>query len=117
MWVTMELPQQETGQPARKVRGRVAWIQRPRTVRQLFQVALELEVSGNVWGIGFPPEDWTAFPEAGQIVMKLDAPEASQTPPPLAETNAMLHFGEAEAPPLYEAYNPQAVPSPARAAH
>ena len=42
MWVTMEIPHPETGQPPRTVRGRVAWIQRPRTVRQLFQVALEL---------------------------------------------------------------------------
>src|SRR5260370_34163034 len=115
MWVTMEIPHQETGQPPRKVRGRVAWIQRPRTVRQLFQVALELEVSGNVWGIGFPPEDWTAFPEAGQIVMKLDAPEASQTPPPVAETDAMLHLGEAEPPPLIEADNLRVFPSPASA--
>ena len=60
MWVTMEIPHPETGQPPRTVRGRVAWIQRPRTVRQLFQVALELEVSGNAWGIAFPPEDWVA---------------------------------------------------------
>src|SRR5216684_7532595 len=61
MWVTLEIPHPETGQPPRKVRGRVAWIQRPRTVRQLFQVALELELPGNVWGIGFPPEDWGNF--------------------------------------------------------
>src|SRR5215475_6403442 len=61
MWVTLEIPHAEAGQPPRQVRGRVAWIQRPRTVRQLFQVALELEVPGNVWGIGFPPEDWTRF--------------------------------------------------------
>jgi len=61
MWVTLEIPHPETGQPPRQVRGRVAWIQRPRTVRQLFQVALELEMPGNVWGIGFPPEDWTSF--------------------------------------------------------
>ena len=61
MWVTLEIPHPETGQPPRQVRGRVAWIQRPRTVRQLFQVALELELPGNVWGIGFPPEDWTSF--------------------------------------------------------
>ena len=61
MWVTLEIPHAEAGQPSRQVRGRVAWIQRPRTVRQLFQVALELEVPGNVWGIGFPPEDWTRF--------------------------------------------------------
>src|SRR5690349_15782533 len=66
MWVTLEVPHPETGESARTVRGRVAWIQRPRTVRQLFQVALELELPGNVWGIGFPPEDWFAFPEAEQ---------------------------------------------------
>jgi hypothetical protein len=61
MWVTLEIPHPESGQPPRKVRGRVAWIQRPRTVRQLFQVALELEQPGNFWGIGFPPEDWGSF--------------------------------------------------------
>ncbi|MCU1243123.1 MAG: hypothetical protein JWO71_3849, partial [Candidatus Acidoferrum typicum] len=74
MWVTLEVPHPETGQPPRTVRGRVAWIQRPRTVRQLFQVALELEVPGNTWGIAFPPEDWFAFPDAAQP--GLDAPSA-----------------------------------------
>src|SRR5450755_4260554 len=64
MWVTLEIPHSEGGQPARNVRGRVAWIQRPRTVRQLFQVALELEQPGNAWGMAFPPEDWFTFPEA-----------------------------------------------------
>src|SRR5713226_1020547 len=89
MWVTMEIPHQETGQQPRKVRGRVAWIQRPRTVRQLFQVALELEVSGNVWGIGFPPEDWTAFPELTQVMLKLDAtPDTPQLPPQAPEMEA-----------------------------
>src|SRR5215813_11946295 len=63
MWVKLEIPNADSDQPARTVRGRVAWIQRPRTVRQLFQVALELEVPGNVWGIGFPPEDWFGFVE------------------------------------------------------
>src|SRR5258707_1780288 len=63
MWVALEVPHPESGQPPRTVRGRVAWIQRPRTVRQLFQVALELEIPGNVWGIGFPPEDWFGFVE------------------------------------------------------
>jgi hypothetical protein len=65
MWVTLDVPHPEADHPPRSVRGRVAWIQRPRTVRQLFQVALELEVPGNVWGIGFPPEDWFTFPEGG----------------------------------------------------
>ena len=66
MWVTLEIPHQEAGQPPRTVRGRVAWIQRPRTVRQLFQVALELETPGNVWGIAFPPEDWFASDTSGK---------------------------------------------------
>src|SRR5882672_9382924 len=100
MWVTMEIPHPETGQPPRTVRGRVAWIQRPRTVRQLFQVALELEVSGNVWGIAFPPEDWTAFPELTQVVLKLDAAqETPQLPPQVTETDAAAPLGEAEPPP------------------
>src|ERR1700730_4725138 len=63
MWVNMEVPHPEPGQPARTVRARVMWIQRPRTVRELFQVGVELEVSGNFWGIAFPPSDWFPFPE------------------------------------------------------
>ena len=64
MWVSLEVPHPETGRPPRSVRGRVAWIQRPRTVRQLFQVALELEIPGNAWAIAFPPQDWFPFPDA-----------------------------------------------------
>jgi hypothetical protein len=114
MWVTMEIPHPESGQPPRTVRGRVAWIQRPRTVRQLFQVALELEVSGNVWGIAFPPEDWIAFQELTQVVMRLDAaPETTPLPPPVAETETTLHLGEPELPPAAGADNLRVFPSPA----
>ena len=114
MWVTMEIPHQESGQPPRTVRGRVAWIQRPRTVRQLFQVALELEVSGNVWGIAFPPEDWVGFPELAQGATKLDAaPETLSLPPAVAERDAASHLGEAELLPAAEADNLRVFPSPA----
>jgi len=113
MWVTMEIPHQESGQPPRTVRGRVAWIQRPRTVRQLFQVALELEVSGNVWGIAFPPEDWAAPPEMTQVVMKSDAARGTpQSPPVVAETDAPSHLGESEPPPAAGADNLRVFPSP-----
>src|SRR5438093_836721 len=119
MWVTMEIPHPETGQPPRTVRGRVAWLQRPRTVRQLFQVALELEASGNVWGIGFPPEDWTAFPEPGQFVMKLDgAPESSPLPPQADEAEAVPHLPHLNEPDLLagnEADNLRVFPAPASA--
>jgi len=63
MWVTLEVPHPETGCLPRQVRARVTWIQRPRTVRELFQIGVELEIPGNVWGIAFPPADWFAFPE------------------------------------------------------
>ena len=114
VWVTMEIPPQESGQPPRSVRGRVAWIQRPRTVRQLFQVALGLEVCGNVWGIAFPPEDWVGFPELAQGATKLDAaPETLSLPPAVAERDAASHLGEAELLPAAEADNLRVFPSPA----
>jgi hypothetical protein len=84
MWVRLEIPHPAADQPPRAIRGRVAWIQRPRTVRQLFQVALELEVPGNAWGIAFPPEDWFAFtePEKAQAAAAGAAHGTSQANPP-----------------------------------
>jgi hypothetical protein len=61
--VTLEIPRPETSQPARKVQGRVVWVQRPRTVRELFQIGLEFDIAGNVWGIAFPPSDWFPLPD------------------------------------------------------
>jgi hypothetical protein len=54
-WVTLELPQ---GGQRRNLRARVAWIQRPHSVREFFQIAVELESAANVWGIAAPPADW-----------------------------------------------------------
>src|SRR5271157_2299068 len=95
MWVNLEVPHPEPGHPPRRVRGKVSWIQRPRTVRQLFQVALELEQAGNAWGIAFPPDDWFVFPEepallaSGGIGSELPpspvAPLAGEVVIPLAE--------------------------------
>src|ERR1700743_2016595 len=94
MWVKLEVPNPQEGEPPRTVRGRVAWIQRPRTVRQLFQVALELEAPGNVWGIAFPPEDWfaqsdaaaaqsAAAPIGDQAPTHIDLPLPPLAPPPM----------------------------------
>ncbi len=96
MWVNLEVPHAEPGHAPRRVRGKVAWIQRPRTVRQLFQVALELEAPGNVWGIGFPPEDWFAFPE--QTLFLPDAATADSTGSslPSAPTGTPLPIEEVE---------------------
>ena len=110
MWVKLEIPHPDSGQPPRVVRGRVAWIQRPRTVRQLFQVALELETPGNVWGIAFPPEDWFAFPEVEMQQHNLGA-----ATDPLAneiEHEAPVH-NDCEIPAAHVNDNLRAFPSPA----
>jgi hypothetical protein len=54
-WVTLELPQDPE---RRSMRARVAWIQRPHSVREFFQIAVELERPTNIWNIDTPPADW-----------------------------------------------------------
>ncbi len=56
--ITLEIPRTEPALPPRTVKGRVVWVQRPKVVRELFQIGLEFESAGNVWGIAFPPDDW-----------------------------------------------------------
>lgn len=60
--VTLEIPR-TAAQPPRSIAGRVIWVQRPRTVRELFQIGVEFDIAGNVWGIAFPPEDWFPYPD------------------------------------------------------
>src|SRR5258707_11693993 len=97
MWVKLEIPHADSDQPAHTVRGRVAWIQRPRTVRQLFQVALELEIPGNAWGIAFPPEAWFAFPDTVPVVTSTEtAPGTPQLPSPVPEREGTAVLSRAE---------------------
>lgn len=60
-WVTLEVP----AEPRRRhVRARVAWIQRPHSVREFFQIAVELESPSNLWDVSSPPADWEERREA-----------------------------------------------------
>lgn len=95
MWVNLEIPNPEPERPPRTVRGKVVWIQRPRTVRQLFQIALELEVPGNVWGIAFPPDDWFVFPEVPLGAPPIEA-EAAELAAPPQETEVLEPDPQAE---------------------
>jgi hypothetical protein len=58
-WLTIELPKNSAH---RNVRARVAWIQRPHSVREFFQIAVELESPENIWGLDAPPVDWASNP-------------------------------------------------------
>ena len=59
-WVTLEAPSGDSRNEAVCARARVAWILRPRTLRELFQVGVELERPRNVWNVAFPPADWSS---------------------------------------------------------
>ena len=114
--IKLEIPRSDPSQPARSLQGRVIWVQRPRAVRELFQIGLEFEVAGNVWGIAFPPDDW--FPLPGEeasaaapaapgspdefsIDVDHTASGASAPPPPLGSTESKVHVmpGPAQAAP------------------
>lgn len=75
-WVTVEV--QRYDQP-QSVQARVAWTQRPQSVRDFFQVGVEFQSPSNVWGLEYPPQDW-----------RLEMPSEPQTyreypEPPLSE--------------------------------
>jgi hypothetical protein len=57
-WVTLELP---LSSRRRNVRARVAWIQRPHSIREFFQVAVELETPSDLWALASPPPGWAGL--------------------------------------------------------
>jgi len=62
-WITLELPQ-AAHRP--NVRARVAWVQRPHSIRDFFQIAVELEGPANIWGIEALPAGWTTAGQSSQ---------------------------------------------------
>jgi hypothetical protein len=87
-WVTLELPQWNE---RRGLRARVAWIQRPHSVREFFQIAVEFESPANVWQIDRPPSDWSSD-EAAE-----EAPAQSRE---IALTGNSENFTESTTPPM-----------------
>jgi hypothetical protein len=110
-WVTVEAPR--TGE-MRSVRARVAWIQRPHSVREFFQIGVELESPANIWGLESSPETWRdASPLPGQespwatkeTIMsdtmnpsgQFDSAPSTYAPEPVPEPgNPLLHDWKAE---------------------
>ena len=98
--VTLEIPRPEPTLPPRTITGRVIWVQRPRAVRELFQIGLEFEIAGNVWGIAFPPEDW--FPVPGEEAPVIPTPAQAAAPAavqPTAPAPAAPHAAALQAAP------------------
>ena len=74
--ITIEIPRAESDAPPRIVEATVAWVQRPRTVRELFQIGVQFTVPGNAWGIAFPPADWFPLPEEKNVSIEIPVPPA-----------------------------------------
>lgn len=102
-WVTLEVPSGESRGDAACVRARVAWIQRPQTLRDLFQVGVELERGNNVWGVTLPPNDWNGG--AATVTTISIAAEM----PPLAEETALSTSTTAEPESSLEVYLQMAI--------
>jgi len=109
MWVTMEIPHPEAGQPPRTVRGKVAWIQRPRTVRQLFQVALELE-SRKRLGHRVPPEDGLCFQTSRKLREDRSSAGDTAAEAPATENEIVMAL-RPDTPPTTSADNVRVFPS------
>ena len=75
--VTLEIPRMEPAFPPRAVQGHVVWVQRPKTVRELFQIGLEIDTPGNIWEIAFPPDDWFPYRDEGKA--GAEAPSRTET--------------------------------------
>ena len=110
--VTLEIPRPEVDAGHRTVVGRVIWVQRPRAVRELFQIGLEFDVAGNIWGIAFPPEDWFSLPgEEGIAAKPAPAPPATVAVPEAKAPTAEQAALPAPAGPVEKAETPTAAPA------
>ena len=97
--VSVEIRSAVQGAPARVVPAKVVWVQRPRTFREIFHVALEFEVPGNVWGLQDPPEDWFRHPddEALQAAAQAEAEAAKSGAADAVRVERRDEFADQEA--------------------
>lgn len=79
--VTLEITHPNPRLSPRVIRGRARWVQRPRNLREQYEIGLEFVVSGNVWGLQSPPPDWFPHPddEAPQQDESAEAPGSAAT--------------------------------------
>ena len=64
--VYLDIKPPSNGSTGYSGRARVKWAQKAPAKERAFQIAVELEVFGNVWGVAAPPADWfpPRIPEA-----------------------------------------------------
>ena len=85
--LTIEIGARERGLGSRLFPARVVWVQRPRTYREVFHIALEFEVPGNVWDIKSPPKDWFPHPDDEELIIPVYPEEGEPIPVLLASAH------------------------------
>ena len=94
-WVTLELPASATGgASSNSLRARVAWVQRPHSIRDFFQIAVELESPANVWKNRPAP----TAEDVNHVVERFDITNEAATPSP-TESIAPESFDAAQTEP------------------
>ncbi|MFZ0636531.1 MAG: hypothetical protein WA755_08245 [Candidatus Acidiferrales bacterium] len=93
--ITIEISRRERGLPSRVVPAHVVWVQRPRTFREIFHVALAFEIPGNVWDVAAPPDDWFPHPDDEELIIPV--PPGAAEPDPLTVLASEFLAQESEA--------------------
>jgi len=88
VYLDIKLP--SNGSAGCSSRARVKWAQKLGTKERAFQIAVELESAGNVWGVTSPPADW--FP--------LQIPEVTDSTAPGRELKVVARKEQPVAPAL-----------------
>jgi hypothetical protein len=78
--LTIEIGPRQRGSGSRIFPARVVWVQRPRTYREIFHIAVEFEVPGNVWDIKVPPRDWFPHPDDEELIIPVYPEEGEPVP-------------------------------------
>jgi curved DNA-binding protein CbpA len=65
-WLTVEITGEASEPAPKRLRARVVWSRKSRNLPGLFQVGVEFETPGNVWGIADPPADWPQLKRSGK---------------------------------------------------
>jgi hypothetical protein len=94
--LTIEIGARQRGAGSRLFPARVVWVQRPRTYREVFHIALEFEVPGNVWDIKSPPKDWFPHPDDEELIIPV-YPEEGEPIPVLIASGHLAQESEAVA--------------------
>lgn len=96
--VYIDLPAKK-GAPGASSRARVKWVQKTNAKDRTYQIAVELDIAGNIWGIPAPPEDWVQalMPQAAEPAapalareLKVVPRKEPQAPPQEAKQEATL---------------------------